>query len=74
MKSVHNKSEQPKAVEWKFPCLGDYDGMIVLFTEHGKGTQLNHEGCNPIGCYSETWGMDFFTPLPCTESITLSND
>ncbi len=70
MKSAHNKSEQPKAVEWKFPCLGVSDnGQVVLFVSDSQGTRVDDKIY-----YSETWNMRCFTPLPSTESITLSND
>jgi hypothetical protein len=75
MKSVHNKSEQPKAVEWRFPCLGVTEiGLIVLFSESKIGVKLTREGFGQIGYYSESWDMVYFKPLPSTESITLRND
>jgi hypothetical protein len=75
MKSVHNKSKQPKYVDWKFPCLGldEVNGDVVVFTMYGKGMVVS-----PVfyrfGHHVCTWEMSDFKPLPSTESITLSND
>ena len=75
MKSVHNKSEQPKVVEWKFPCLGvTEDEEIVIFVEKKRGVSFSNNGFLYVGEYSERWDMSEFKPLPSTESITLSND
>lgn len=73
MKATHNKASEGK-VEWKFPCLGKNDsGMIVLFAADQIGIVIKPKEWH-VGYQCETWQMQYFTPLPSTESVTLQND
>jgi hypothetical protein len=62
MKSKMVSSEK----EWIYPCFGKSKstGMIVLFTEKGKGTVVCRNDASIVfyrlGQYSDTWDMNFF--------------
>jgi len=73
MKSTHNKSTQ---TDVKYPCLmTTEDGKVVLFFQHEVGTVVaTIPGHQPVGYYSQAWGMSGFTPLSPNESVTLQND
>lgn len=77
MKSTHNKAEQVQK-EIKYPCLmvGTNTGTVVLFYSYESGTVVatTTKSAHTLGYYSNIWHMPDFTPLPQTESITLSND
>jgi hypothetical protein len=53
----------------EFPCLMILDNLIVLFTEHNKGTVVG--GGTSLGHYSDEWDMDAFKPFH--ETVELSN-
>jgi len=74
MKATHNKASEPDKVEWKFPCLGKSDGLIVLFTGHKAGMAMSSNPVHSIGEYHNDWCIEEFHPLPSTESVTLQND
>jgi hypothetical protein len=72
MKAVINEKETPKEPE--YPCLmiGGTSKSVILFLTPRVGTVVYSAGCHDIGYYSNSWGMECFTPF--TGSITLSND
>lgn len=76
MKITHSKGDEPKEIEWKFPCLGKSKmGKVVLFRCRKEGTFLTgNSTAHAVGSYRDDWDMDSFTPLPSSESITLQND
>lgn len=76
MKSTHNKAEQVQK-EIKYPCLmvANETGVIVLFESPKCGMVVSSTPrSQSVSHYSKVWDMSYFTPLPPTESVTLSND
>ena len=63
--------EQEYQTEWKFPCLGksEVDELVVLFTSERNGTVLIPNKVWNVGCFSDTWLIEAFTPI--TEPTTI---
>jgi hypothetical protein len=74
MKAIHNKPGEPEKTEWKFPCLGKSEELIVLFISNRIGVAVSSSPAHYIGEYGEDWEMSVFTPLPSDQSVTLQND
>ena len=63
--------------EIKYPCLmtthGDLGTIVVLFYGVWRGTVVYSERKDqPIGYYSEAWGMSDFNPF--NKTIELTNE
>lgn len=61
--------------EIKYPCLmtahSHLGAIVVLFKEQNYGTVVYSEGRGqPIGYYSEAWGMSGFSPFSGTIELT----
>jgi len=69
--TVSTKPQEPKI---SYPWIGvSPRGRVVLFFAASKGTVLaDPTGYEGAGYISEDWGMEIFTPL--RGSITLSNE
>lgn len=73
MKSVIKSEHEEQPI--KFPCLMEFDGLVVLFTNETSGTLVHgYKGSinvYPIGQYYNNWEIRRFKPF--TGTIELSN-
>lgn len=67
--------ESQEKQEWKFPCLGVSDGLVVLFESKSIGlVMVSDSKCYKLGYRAISWNMDDFKLLPKGEYIQLEND
>jgi hypothetical protein len=68
------EGETQKEQEWKFPCLGVSDGLVVMFYSETNGVVVVSGLYGVLGEYSNEWQILSFKPLPSSQKVILQND